>query len=131
MSASPNDSTSVSWLAVGQDATQAFAASAAHFPAAMDNIANQPVFPSVLSQPVDITVAGSYIFAAGPVPADAPVNEASVSFPPDVNTHMVLAGDFIATPPNLVIRQGKTYVTFTLSVESVSSPYYGLRAWVL
>jgi hypothetical protein len=82
-----------------------------------------------LTDPVNVVSPGLYTFV-GPLPASVP-NGASphgFSFPPDA------AGIRFAMPPvqmpALVQRGGRTFVTFTMRVTAVASPYYGLRAWV-
>ena len=119
-----NDSTSASWLSVGSDKATAWQKGIADGQIAAD----APNFPSVLSQPVDITAPGTYALQGGPVPSDANVMMASVSVPPDADASFTF---HINLPAKLVVVNGQTDVSVTVTVTDVKAPYQGLRVWFL
>ncbi len=108
-----NDSTSASWLAVGNDAK---ASGAVQF---------QPGLPR-LCDPVTIRANGTYVLKAGPVPASFNPSAIAMSVPPDVAQSFMLqvVGPFAVSTSN-----GSSFITATVKVSNFKKPYVGLRCW--
>ena len=107
-----NDSTSASWADVGNDRGNP----------------PPPSFPAVLTDPVDVLTPGTYTFTGGPVPNGSDASVASVSLPPDAGRMLTIRR---VSPPAITTSGTESVVTFTVEVGAVSTPYHGLRAWVL
>jgi len=108
-----NDSTSASWANVGVDR----------------GTPTGPSFlPPTITGDVDVLAPGTYTFTGGPVPGNADVSVASVSFPPDAARTLTIGH---VSRPRLEATDNHWIVRFTVDVTAVSAPYLGLRAWVL
>lgn len=125
-----NDSTSASWLDVGNQIIQ--------------GRENQPPPPSsgsgvdtyvsslgpYLTAPIDITGNGNYDMLAGPLTQADIANPkvAGVSLPPDVNGSFDVS---IEMNESTVIQQeGSSYLDIPIVVSNFVQPYDGLTAWV-